>query len=931
MSGDGKDGEPKGDSQDEPATADAQRLAAVQAAARGWPFRIVASADLKGAGAQFEAFSEGLGAKGGAAFQDQVRGFIDDALAAAGAEPEEGVWQWTGDGALLAFADAARAHEFATALHAAAAAHNRAVRTESAQRRFRVGMAATDDPERESWDYSVMRAVRLESEAPVGGMLVDVETRSRLPSQLRNLYGPEEAIAGKRDDETYPAHRFDGNAEGATDAQSGGAHEAAPDAAPQPPNDPESKETTRTRLHNLPPDAAHFTGREGEAAALLAALKDGGGAQAITALKGIGGIGKSALAVRVARQLALSYPAAQILIDLRGTEPDPVVPMAAMEEIIRRFEPAARLPDDAGAVAEIYRDLLGQNKALLILDNARDGAQVQDLVPPPPSAAIITARRQIDLPGVASHRLDNLERADAVALLMALFAANAPEASVLDGLAAACADHPLSLTVAGTYAANRADRIDLARYAAEIAARRETLRLAGVEGHDVMAALAFSLDRLTDKDSALAERWRDLAVFPADFDTSAVASVWQTDEAQARDGLRRLEDTSFLEPGTGPERYRLHDLMRDLARLGPPADRFAGPQARHGAHYLEVLTAADALYLEGGAEKVLAGLAAYDREEANILAGQARAAAGMKAGDAAAGAAAYAYANAAVHVLELRLHPSTRIDWWETAAVGARRSGNRSAEGVALGNLGLAYDDLGEFAKAIEYYERSLILLRETGDKRGEGIMLGNLGITYKNLGETAKAIEYHEQSLVVAREIADRRAEGNALGNLGNAHERLGETAKAIEYHDQALVVSRETGDRRAEGQDLGNLGVAYAVLGETAKAIEYQEQRLEIAREIGDRRGEGNALGNLGVAYKNLGEIAKAIEYYDQQLTIAREIGDRRGEGNALNNTGSAYKELGRIEAARAAWTAALAVKEAIGDPSAENVRAGLAALDG
>ena len=113
-----------------------------------------------------------------------------------------------------------------------------------------------------------MRAVRLESKADTDGILVDVETRSRLPSRLRNLYGPEESIAGKRGDEFYAAHRY------------------APASAPPKPEEPENP-----RLPNLPPDLAHFRGRDDEEAALLEALRGDGGTQAITALKGIGGIG----------------------------------------------------------------------------------------------------------------------------------------------------------------------------------------------------------------------------------------------------------------------------------------------------------------------------------------------------------------------------------------------------------------------------------------------------------------------------------------------------------------------------------------------------------------------------------------------------------------------------------------------------------------
>lgn len=398
-------------------------------------------------------------------------------------------------------------------------------------------------------------------------------------------------------------------------------------------NKPEAP--TNSRLHDLPPDVAHFQGRGGEETALLTALRRGGGTQAITALRGIGGIGKSALAVRVARQLTSDYPAAQILVNLRGTDADPLTPRGAMEDVIRRFEPDAPLPDDNDGVGEIYRDILTRHKSLLILDNARDDAQVHSLLPPPPSAAIITSRRQLDSPAIISHRLDNLAHVDAVALLGDIFAERAPEnkpdKDTLDGLALACADHPLALTVGGIYAANRADRIDLTRYAEQIVERRESLKLGGVARHDVMASLGLGLDRLAEEDAGLAERWRDLAVFPADFDGAAAAAVWG-DEAGADAAhhiLAGLADGGLLEAGSGRERFRLHDLMRDLARLDQPSDRFAAAEARHGAHFMAVLSAADNLYLKGGAQNILAGLALYDREQANIHTGQARAVAAM--------------------------------------------------------------------------------------------------------------------------------------------------------------------------------------------------------------------------------------------------------------------------------------------------------------
>jgi tetratricopeptide (TPR) repeat protein len=256
------------------------------------------------------------------------------------------------------------------------------------------------------------------------------------------------------------------------------------------------------------------------------------------------------------------------------------------------------------------------------------------------------------------------------------------------------------------------------------------------------------------------------------------------------------------------------------------------------------------------------------------------------------------------------------IEYHEQALKTQREIGNRSGEGAVLGNLGLAYSDLDEPKKAIEYYEQALKIQREIGDRRNEGNQLGNLGNMYFYLGKTGKAIEYHKQILTIHREIGDRRGEGADLMNLGLAYSELGETKKAIEYHEQALKIDREIGNRRGEGAALGNLGLAYSDLGETRKEIEYYEKALKIAREIGNRSGEGDQLGNLGSAYSNLGEKIEAIEYYEQALKIAREINNRRGEGTVLGNLGLAYTELGETRKAVEFLNQSLTIGNAIED---------------
>ncbi len=143
----------------------------------------------------------------------------------------------------------------------------------------------------------------------------------------------------------------------------------------------------------------------------------------------------------------------------------------------------------------------------------------------------------------------------------------------------------------------------------------------------------------------------------------------------------------------------------------------------------------------------------------------------------------------------------------------APQSNAPSEEIAQKSHASAAADPALELRRAIEHHEQQLAITRETGDRRAEGVALGNLGIAYGSLGETRRAIEHHEQQLAITREIGDRRAEGVALGNLGIAYRNLGETRRAIEHHEQQLAIARETGDRQAEGVALGNLGMADAV----------------------------------------------------------------------------------------------------------------------
>ena len=663
--------------------------------------------------------------------------------------------------------------------------------------------------------------------------------------------------------------------------------------------------------YQVPPAPADFAGREEELRELCAGIERGG--VTIWGVRGMGGIGKTALALRVAAEIGERYPDAQLYLDLKGTTAAPLTAAEAMAHVVRSYQPAARLPEGEAELRAAYHSVLHGQRALLLMDNAADRAQVEALMPPPSCVLLVTSRRRFALPGMRALDLETMRPEDARELLLRI-AGRIEEYA--EEMARLCGYLPLALRLVGSAIAERED-LEPEEYVRGLADEQGRLGLAET-------SLGLSYELLEE---GLRKRWAMLAVFPGTFERSGAGAVWGVEEEEAQEGLSELVRYSLVEWDGEGERYGLHDLARVYAgsRLGEEERREAG--RRHAEHYVGVARAANELYKQGG-EGVLTGLGLFDLEWGNVQAGQAWAAA--HAGeDRRMLELCSEYPDAGAYLLNLRQRAEERIGWLEMAVKAAGELGHKGAQGTHLGNLGLAYSALGEVGRAIEYYEAALAIAREIGNRRGEGNHMGYLGLAYRALGEVGRAIGYNEQALAIAREIGDRRNEGNSLGALGAAYGDLGEVGRAIEYHEEALAIAREIGDRRNEGNWLGNLGVAYSGLGEVGRAIEQYEAALAIAREIGDRRMEGSVLGNLGLAYSALGEVGRAVEYYEQALAIAREIGDRRNEGVWLGNLGLAYSDLGEAGRAIEHCAQALAIAREIGDRRGEGTDLGALGL--
>jgi len=609
-------------------------------------------------------------------------------------------------------------------------------------------------------------------------------------------------------------------------------------------------------LRQLPPPPIDFTGHAAELAELLSNIEHGA---IITGLRGMGGIGKTALALVLADKLKGKYPDAQFYLDLRGASDKPMSSIEAMQHVILGYHPMFKLPDDPNGISALYRSVLDGQRALLLMDNAKDEEQIRPLLPPASCLLLITSRQKFSVQGMRDPiDLNTLLPDDARTLVLTIAKRIGDFA---DEIAKLCGYLPLALQVSASTLAERAD-LRPQDFIHRLGDTQQRLQLTGVD-----ASLQSSYDLLMPE---LKQTFCQLAVFPASFDAAAEETVCQ-DKYHLR--LSELVRLSLAQYNETNRRYHLHDLVRLFSDAQINDNERNAAQHRHAAHYEFVNRSARKLFEQGG-EGITNGLAWFDQELVNIKVGQEWSAKHF-AEDNQAAKICNAYLDWP-YLLDLRLHPREMIHWLSDALNAARRLKDRMMEGAHLGNLGGAYSILGETRMAIEFFQQQLKIAREIGDRRSEGNALGNLGNTYFSLSETRNAIRYHRRSLTVKRRINDKRGEGNTLTNLGNTYFALGEVRKAIEYHEQALKICHEIGNRHGEGLILGSLGTAYAALGETRQAIEFYEQDLGIAHQLGDRRGESIALWNLSLEQDKVGEREKAINNAEAALKIKEEIDD-------------------------------------------------------
>lgn len=646
---------------------------------------------------------------------------------------------------------------------------------------------------------------------------------------------------------------------------------------------PVSGPTLRTRL---PADVSRLIGREREAAELEALLEDE--ATRLVTLTGPGGVGKTRLALQVARQWTEAHSLPACFVEMESiTGPEEAAP-AVLE--------ALGVPQSPGAdPVRQLGEVLGRQPLLLVCDNTEQIVELGGLLrrwlkEAPGLACLITSRATLGLPEEVVYRLaplplpghgaspEELARCESVALFSDRARAVAPDWALDSHNAGAVAEicrrlegMPLCLELAASRMAvlsaeEALEGLDdvlgfLAARSPNLPSRQRTLR----------GAIEWSRRLLPETDQvALAQ----LSVLRGGFFGEAAAAV--TGSGYLLDLLQDLQEHSLLVARRvgGKTRYAMLETVRAYAAetLAPPT--VADPQAIHRLH----------------------------AEHFGRVAG--RLARCVRGPD-----EALALAEAGLEHDNLR----AALDWAEARDL------------TLCAHLAPLAADLmvrrGLWAEALHIAERGLAAARGANAPELLAAALGAWASARHDRGDLAAARQAAEEALAIRRQSGDGPQIARAANLLALIAQDEGDPARAEELLAEALVLWRAAGDAGGQAIALNNLGRLSLLQRRPDEARTALEEARALRERVGDRRGLAETLGNLGVLAQESGDLPAARDHYRACLVALRGLGDEAGCATQLYNLGEVAGLAGAFEVAIPLVAGAVRIFRHLDSPAAQD----------
>jgi DNA-binding SARP family transcriptional activator/tetratricopeptide (TPR) repeat protein len=676
-------------------------------------------------------------------------------------------------------------------------------------------------------------------------------------------------------------------------------HQPPADAAGEPDADVEAGGGgPAVRPAQLPADVGGFTGRADQLARLDATV--GGGTAGITAIVGTAGVGKTTLAVHWAHGANDRFPDGQLYVNLRGfDEPGKALaPAHVLRDFLRAFQvPEERMPADVDALSGVFRSVLAGRRVLLVLDNARDMAQVRPLLPGAPGClAVVTSRNQ--LPGLVAAT-------GASQLTLGLFTPDEARQMLVHRLgqdrlrgqpqavteiAERCARLPLALAIVAAHAATRPG-FPLSAIAAQLREADDgldPLALAyGDTAADIQAVFSWSY-RTLSPEAARLFRLIGLHAGP-DLATGAAAGLAGLPVPGTRPLLAELTRENLITEHA-PGRFTLHDLLRDYAaRLA--RDREPESERREAVHRIidYYLHSTHAALVALGISRIQLKDAGPMRsttmperftdasQAMNWLAAERRTL--MAAVDLAVRTGlddhAIRLCRRLSSYLDRQCHWHDYLELQHIITPATRRLGDAVQQGHSLYALAVACVRLGRFQQAREYFADALDLFRKEDDTEAQGHVHNALAFLNAQEGAYAEALRCARESLALYQAVENETGQGRALNQVAWCHILLGEHERALSCGREALALQERIGDRYGVAQTLRTVGRAHQDLGDWSQAIACHQQALDELHlpQVIDRLTVCWTLIDLGDAHRGAGETGPAREAWERALRLFDE----------------------------------------------------------
>ena len=698
--------------------------------------------------------------------------------------------------------------------------------------------------------------------------------------------------------------------------------------------------------HNLPAERGAFVGRESVLVEL--ARRFDAGARLVSLL-GIGGTGKTRLAMRFARTWLGDHPGGVWFCDL--------APARDLDGLLRCLAQGLDVPlgkDDP--VVQLGHAIAGRGRCLLILDNFEQVSRHAEetlgrwLDRAVEARFLVTTREVLGLPGEEAMAVAPLMVNDAVELFMRRaasarhdFRADSDEQAAIAKLVKLLDRLPLAIELA-------AARVRVMPPSALLSRMGQRFKLMAALGgrrdrqSTLRATFDWSWDLLSDAEkSALAQ----LSVFEGGFtlesaeavlDLSSIADApWAVDLVQSlidKSLVRSLGDSRF-DLLTSVQEYASEQLQREGEFPGSGSTACDRAERAHSVHFAslhaDLATAGGCVEIDNLVaacrratrlgDAALCTAALENAWAALDLCGPFRL--GLELADAALPLATEVSEQARVRVVAMRASRACGLRDLEKRHVDAALraaldAGNVACEAHAKCFMVSLLADAGRTDEARAAAAQAVRAAEVAGDPALRCAALNTLGSFLMDRGDVDEARLHFEEGLRTARAAGLAHWEGGILGNLGGLDMDMGRPADARLSISAAIEVARRVGDLKFAGNNLSNLGWLEHLGGQTDAARTHFEAALSIARDIGHRHLECIVLCNLGIHLDGQGKAKDALEMLQQAIEVARELQDHRSEGQFLGYFGLALAHEARFVDARGALVAGEALLMELADPA-------------